>query len=78
MACGRRGATPHGAKAAGVWQEMSKPPYYKRFSWELSAEQLQGTRVGEVTQTIWRQAASGTQLVRHGVHGEAGVSAGMK
>lgn len=44
----------------GVWQDTSKPKYYTLFNWELSAEQLKGTRTDEAG-TLWRKAADGKE-----------------
>jgi anaerobic selenocysteine-containing dehydrogenase len=46
-------------KRHGVWQDMSKPKYYRVYDWELTPEQLKDTRVDEATQTVWRKAADG-------------------
>lgn len=45
----------------GVWQDTSKPKYYKLFEWPLTAGQLRDTRVDEATQTILRKAADGSE-----------------
>ena len=42
----------------GVWQDTSKPKYYKLYDWELPAQALQGTRVDEANKTILRKVAN--------------------
>jgi len=46
----------------GVWQDMSKPKYYRLFNWELPAEALRNTRVDKATATIFRIGADGKEL----------------
>jgi thiosulfate reductase / polysulfide reductase chain A len=47
-------------KETGVWQDMSKPKYYKLYAWELSAAQMPNTRT-DATGQIFRTAADGRE-----------------
>ena len=49
-------------KAHGVWQDLRKPKYYGLYGWEMTAAQLQGTRLEEATQTYLRKNADGNEL----------------
>ena len=48
-------------KAHGVWQDMSKPPYYRVYSWELTPAQMRDTRIDEVTKLVLRKGADGRE-----------------
>jgi thiosulfate reductase / polysulfide reductase chain A len=45
----------------GVWQDMSKPKYYKLYEWEMTADQLKDTRTDEATGRVLRKAADGSE-----------------
>jgi thiosulfate reductase / polysulfide reductase chain A len=57
-------------KKHGVWQDMSKPKYYRLYSWELTEAQLKDTRIDEARGEVWRKGADGREtligLVRSG------------
>jgi thiosulfate reductase / polysulfide reductase chain A len=46
----------------GVWQDMSKPPYYQLYNWELTPEQLKDTRVDGTTGEVLRKSADGKEV----------------
>jgi thiosulfate reductase / polysulfide reductase chain A len=45
----------------GVWQDTSKPKYYKLYAWEMTPEQLKDTRIDEAKGQVWRAAADGKE-----------------
>ncbi len=49
-------------KKHGVWQDMSKPPYYALYNGLLKPEQLVNTRVEEATQTVLQKMPDGKEV----------------
>ena len=45
----------------GVWQDTSKPKYYKLYAWEMTPEQLKDTRIDDAAGQVWRKAADGKE-----------------
>jgi anaerobic selenocysteine-containing dehydrogenase len=50
-------------KKHGVWQDTSKPKYYDLYNWELTAKELENTRIDEATKLIYRKAADGKETL---------------
>jgi thiosulfate reductase / polysulfide reductase chain A len=50
-------------KRTGVWQDMSKPQYFKLYAWELTAKELENTRVDAATQLIYKADSAGKETL---------------
>jgi anaerobic selenocysteine-containing dehydrogenase len=43
----------------GVWQDTSKPKYYKLYAWEMTPEQTKDARIDDASGKVWRKVANG-------------------